>query len=161
MRNTPPLLPIEAYRRVLRLARANGTSVLFGGGLFALLLASGGDRVGTLVSLLVAGSGAMELHGANLLARAGSGGIRWLFASQAFLMIVMVGYIAFAMRHLGASTIADAVPTAELQALNLTKNQLCAMFYFTCALATVLYQGGMMIYYAVRRRAVLAALGAE
>lgn len=158
MRNTPPILPIEAYRRVLRLARANGTAVLFGGGLFALLSASSGDRIGTFISLLVAGSGAMELHGANLLARAGSAGVRWLLLSQAFLMAVIFSYTAFAMKHLGASAITDSFTPTELQTLNVTKQQIASLFYFACVLATLIYQGGMLVYYAMRRRAVLAAL---
>ena len=50
----PPLLPAETLRRVLRVAKMNGSSVLVISGLFALVSAAGHDLTG-LDSRAIAG----------------------------------------------------------------------------------------------------------
>ena len=90
----PPLLPEETLIRVLRVARLDGLSVLVISGVFALVSALAGDGLGAVVGLLVAGAGAVELHGATLLEHGEPRGIDWLTGSQGFLLATIALYCA-------------------------------------------------------------------
>jgi hypothetical protein len=164
----PPLLPSERLRRVLRVARLDGASILVIAGAFALVSASFRDVTGAVVGLLVAAAGALELHGASLLRAAEVKGMRWLVSSQLYLMAVMLTYVSFrlarpdiaALRPLVTQELADSIREA-----NLTVDQVLLemqrLVYLAVAAATLLYQGGMAVYYLRRRAAVAAALQDE
>jgi hypothetical protein len=161
----PPLLPSEILRRVVRVARFDGMSILGVAGLFALISAASRDVSGAVIGLLVAAAGAIELHGAALL-RAGRGnGMRWLVSSQLYLMTTMLGYVAVRISNPDISSIRPVV-TAELagqiQQAGMGVDQFLLEFlrlvYLSVAAATLLYQGGMTIYYLRRRTAVEAAV---
>ncbi|MGH7996362.1 MAG: hypothetical protein ACREFX_08430 [Opitutaceae bacterium] len=164
MSRLPPLLPSEALRRVLRMARMDGTCVLLIAGLFALAAAAGHDRLGTVVGLLVAGAGALELHGAGLVRSAQTRGMGWLILSQIYLMVVILGYVAFQMRHVDAFASlfpADLLHQYAAQTgvtVKALRKTLSSQFALIVAVVTVLYQGGMSVYYFRRRSAVHAAL---
>lgn len=165
MNNLPPLLPDETYDRVVRVANVDGLSVLAIAGMFALAAASVRDVQGTVVGLLVAAAGAVELHGLGLL-RSGDGrGMRWLIASQPYLMIVLLGYCAWRLAvpeipplpqelmpvfRRGAEQFGQSVQDYVATLHKIT--------YAVVAAVTVLYQGGMTLYYVRRRRAVVAAV---
>src|ERR1035438_1467270 len=91
----PPLLPSERLRRVLRVARFDGASVLGLAGAFALVSAAFRDVTGAVIGLLVAAAGAIELHGASLLRSCDLKGVRWLLGSQLYLLAVILAYCAF------------------------------------------------------------------
>ena len=167
----PPPLPEETLRRVHRVARFDGMSVVAVAGIFALLSAARHDVSGAVVGVIVAGAGAVELHGASLLTHGQPGGIRWLAGSQLYLLISILGYVAWRLGHPDPMML-DAMHAA----LNAEQRQLLhdsgvseaefvnlaiRLVYFGVALATVVYQGGMLIYYMRRRGAVEKALGSE
>lgn len=176
MSKKPPLLPFEALSRVLRTARMNGTVTLAIAGTFALISASDHDYIGTTIGLAIAAAGAMELHGLTVLHNREERGISWLIWSQFVLMTLVLGYAYFKITHppieeLRASfnTLYSAEKMAELkkaeEQLGLSDDQLLKLLNsFTwglIALVTLLYQGGMMIYYSRRRKAVNEALQLE
>jgi len=172
----PPPLPSEVLRRLLRVARFDGISVLGFAGACALVSASVRDVTGAVVGLIVAGAGAIELHGATLLRMGSFRGMRWLVSSQAYLMSAILGYVALKlqhpdlalmrrfMAHYSAAAGQDAVDqfNAQLQEQGLTMDQALLGFltfvYLALAAATLLYQGGMIFYYMRRRDSVAAAL---
>jgi hypothetical protein len=184
----PPLLPAEILRRMLRTARFDGASILVIAGAFALGSASLHDAGGTGISLMVAGAGAIELHGAGLLRHGEERGLRWLVSSQIYLMLMMLGYVAFSLRHVDLAAIRQLINhmlellrqylgpqdserlipqfmAASRQAIaqaGLTVDDFLRQMYFliytVVGLITVLYQGTMAIYYARRQTAVAAAL---
>jgi hypothetical protein len=161
----PPLQPSEVLRRVTRVARFDGMSILGVAGAFALISAASRDVSGAVIGLLVAGAGAIELHGAALL-RAGRGnGMRWLVSSQLYLMTTMLTYVALRMANPDISTIRPVVTVelaAQIQQAGMTIDQFLLEFlrlvYLCVAGATLLYQGGMTVYYLRRRVAVEAAM---
>lgn len=173
MTKTPPLLPAELLRRTLRTARFDGTSLLILSGLFAIASASGRDGIGMVVGLLVAGAGALELHGAGLLAGGERRGISWLVFSQLYLLATILGFVAFKLEHVDLEfwhqfwSYMSADQQQQLLQLQpgFTEDQvLTGMYvriYYLIAFLTVLYQGGMAIYYLRRRRAAAAALAEE
>ena len=161
----PPLLPEETLARVLRLAKLDGTSVLVLGALFAVLAAAGGDARFAIVGLLAAGAGAIELHGAGLLREGEPRGMRWLLASQPFLLLVIYAYCVLRLTHFEM----PPIPDRFREAIDLTARQLglSTEEYFrmvnrltaqiVAGFATV-YQGWMIVYYLRRRDAVARAL---
>jgi hypothetical protein len=171
----PPLLPAEVLRRVLRTARFDGTSILVVAAAFAFGSAMLHDTHGTIVSLMVAGAGAIELHGAGLLSHGEERGLRWLVTAQIYLMFVMLSYVTYSLhhvdlagfKHLLRSTAADmGMPTDELRQTavqsGLTLDDFLRsgyeLFYLLVGLATVLFQGAMAVYYARRQPPISQAL---
>ena len=164
----PPLLPEEIFQRVLRVARFDGLSVLVVAGLFALLAAAMGDYVGAIIGVLVAGAGAIELHGVTLLRHGAPRGMRWLIGSQFFLMLSVLAYCALRLAHPELAPMRAAVTDemkAQLEVIGWSVEQFTGLVYrityVAVAIATVIYQGGMAFYYQRRRGAVTSALAAE
>jgi hypothetical protein len=162
----PPILPSEMLRRVLRVARLDGTSVLAIAGAFALISAAFfRDAKGAAIGLLVAAAGAIELHGATLLRACDAKGMRWLVSSQLYLMTVMLAYCAFQLarpdlafwRQFITAEAADQLRQADISVDQFIVETL-RLAYLAVAAATLLYQGGMTIYYLRRRAVVVAAL---
>lgn len=149
----------------MRVARFDGLSVLGVAGAFALVSAASRDVSGAIIGLLVAAAGAIELHGVTLL-RAGRGrGMGWLISSQLYLMAILLAYAAIRLARPDISTI-RAVVTVELaeqiRQAGMSVDEFLLEFlrlvYVGVAAVTLLYQGGMTIYYVRRRAAVAAAL---
>ncbi len=161
----PPPLPSEVLRRVLIVSRFDGISVLAVAGGCALISAAAHDLTGAVVGLIVAGAGAIELHGAALLRHGAERGMKWLVGSQLFLMAAILGYVAFrlaspdtaALQKLVTPEIADQIQQAGMTVEQFITGKL-HLVYFAVAAATVLYQGGMSVYYLRRRAAVAQAL---
>jgi hypothetical protein len=167
----PPILPSETLRRVTRVARFDGLSVLIVAGGFALLSAASRDVSGAVIGLLVAAAGAIELHGATLL-RSGRDGMRWLVSSQLYLMAVILGYagfrllkpdVAWMLPYVTGEAAEPILQAAQQQGMTVEQLLIGAMgmFYLLVAVLTLVYQGGMTVYYLRRRRAVEAALQEE
>lgn len=172
----PPLLPAEAFVRVLRLARLDGTSVLVISGTFALASALTGDAFGTGIGLVIAGAGAVELHGVGLLRGGEFRGLRWLVAAQALLLGVILTYCALRLHQMDLSGLQAAFDRAmhyqsfreswEMQQeMGVTKDEFLAqnyrLGYRLVAVLTCCFQGGMLWHYLRRREAIRTALTAE
>ena len=157
----PPFLPEETFARVCRVARFDGLSVLLVAGFFALLSAVAGEAVGALIGLLAAGAGAIELHGRTLLHHGERRGMSWLVGSQLFLLVVLLGYCALQLLRARLPALpaeADALLQADADQLGMTKSEFLLLFnrmlYGGFAIVTLVYQGGMALYYLRRRAAV-------
>jgi hypothetical protein len=169
----PPLLPMEKLARVTRLARLDGMSILVVAGGFALISASAKDITGALVGLLVAGGGALELHGVGLLRARRVDGMRWLVSAQLFLMAVILTYVSYRLAHPDVDfflKIANDGPTAQVlqeaaeENGKTVKQVLMDLYnegYTAVAVLTIIYQGGMAVYYLKRRAAVESALSEQ
>lgn len=151
--------------RVLRVARFDGMGILVFAGFFAVLSAAGGDRVGAIFGLLIAGAGAFELHGGSLLEHADHRGMNWLIGSQVFLMASVLAYCEFRMSNADVALLRSAVTSdvkAQLASIGWTVDQFInfsvRLVGYGVAIGTVLYQGGMTIYYIRRRQLVLRAI---
>ncbi|MSU71884.1 MAG: hypothetical protein EXS43_06025 [Opitutus sp.] len=161
----PPLLAHETLARVLRLAKVDGTMILVFAGGFALLSAMEGDFSGALVGLLVAGAGAVELHGVSLLREGVPRGMNWLVGSQISLLISILAYCAVRLSHVEVPPIPEALTSmldATAEQLGMSRDeylrwvQRLALQIF--AAISFFYQGGMAIYYYRRREPVTRAL---
>jgi hypothetical protein len=159
-----PLLPSEKLRRVLRVAKIDALSVLIVAGGFGLLSAAFGDFSGALVGFVIAATGAIELRGASLLRASRLEGMRWLVGSQVYLMATILGYVVYRLANLAHDPLLQAVNKAllesgaDLEMMPIDVRQLLKAVYAIVAVVTLLYQGGMSVYYLRRRAAVAAAL---
>lgn len=165
MAKTPPLLPAEVLRRVLRIAQLEGTSVLALAGLGAVLSAGAGDYLGAAIGVIIAGAGVFELHGATLLRAGWPNGINWLIGSQLYLLVSILCYCMLRLSHLELPPIPDDLrPMFELSAeqLGMTVQEYMTLcyrtFFMLVALLTLIYQSAMAFYYHRRRIAVTTAL---
>jgi len=166
MTKSPPLLSIEVLRRVLRVAHFDGTCVLTIAGALALASATLHDFGGTGVGLVVAGAGAVELHGTALMRHGEERGMRWLIASQLCLMVVILAFVGWQLSHIDVSLLRRVMLTDDvknsLRQLNLTESEFLHSAYIDgyvgVAIGTIIYQGCMAIYYSRRRGPVAAAL---
>lgn len=176
----PPLLPEEMLPRVVRTANTDGLCVLAIAGFFALAAASSGDYYQTGVGLLIAAAGAIELHGAGLLRAGDARGMRWVLASQPYLLLILLAYCATQLAFMDAGSVATdtldlvgrigGAEAAErlrqdIQLSGKTPAQALGPYlrtgYGAFAAAALLFQGGMTVYYWRRRQAVVAALEGE
>lgn len=165
---TPPLLPEETLHRVLRMAMLDGWSVLGIAGVLALASAGAGDVWGTAVGLAVAAAGAIELHGAGLLRAGENRGMRWVLASQPYLMVAILGYCGLRMWSYDPSMLREAMTSdmrATLAQSGWTEERFLRFAYSVgnavLAIGTIAYQGGMTYFYYQRRAAVQAALDGD
>lgn len=161
----PPLLPEETLARVLRAARFNGMSVMVVSGIFALISAVAKDPVGAVAGLVVAGAGAMEVHGGSVLDHGYVRGMRWLVWSQLLCLGAILAYCG--VRYAMGTTpplpeeLRPAI-TADAEQLGMTAEELILRSYrlglFLVATLSLIYQGGMAIYYLRRQAPVAQAL---
>lgn len=165
MTRIPPLLPDEVLARVLRVSRTDGFCILFIAGFFALLSAISGDRVGALIGLLIAGGGAVELHGGGLLQHGHARGLRWLINSQILLLAVILAYCQFRLVNVDVSALRLAITDEareQIASLGMREEEFLQftnrLMFRVIAIASIIYQGGMILYYWKRREAVERAL---
>lgn len=161
----PPLLPEETLQRVQRIARFDGMGSLVLGALFAVTAAASGEIPFTVIGLLAAGAGAVELHGLALLEKGHSRGMNWLVASQPFLLTVILSYCALRLWLLELPPIPESFEavfraSAEQWGLSVEEYQrvLNQLTLLVVAVVAAGFQGGMMAYYLRRRRPIIEAL---
>ena len=169
----PAPVPAEIVARMRRVALFDGGSVLVLCGALAIVSAGYGDFTGAVIGGLIAGAGAIELHGAGLIKAGKPRGLNWLVASQLYLLATILSYVGWrlmsydpeAMRRLLAPVLHNPEMQAQFDAVGVTEADMLATlrtYYFTSfkvvAAGSLLYQGGMALYYHRRRAAVAAAL---
>jgi len=158
----------KVYRRVLFVAGFDGWSVVgiaTAGTLLALLL---GDLGSMLVGGLIVAAGAMELHGRRRLQRRDAGGMRWLIRAQMFLLTVILVYCVTRLGSFDAETaMGNLTPDMEavLTEAGLSRADIAPLVrttfiatYATVAVVSLLFQGGLALYYRSRAPRVTAAL---
>jgi hypothetical protein len=161
----PPLLPEETLMRVQRVARFDGMAALILGAMFAISAASAREVPFTVIGLLAAGGGAMELHGLALIDRGNARGVDWLVWSQPLLLTVIFGYCALRLWLMDLPPIPEGFQdvfkaSAEQWGVSVEEYQRILNRITVGAVAVIGagFQGSMLVYYLRRRRAVIAAL---
>jgi hypothetical protein len=176
-----PRSPEDVLRRVIRLSRLNGWSVALFAGVCTLVSLALVDPIGISVCLLVALGGALEVRGQRMLTRRDADGMRWLVRSQFVVLGVIWTYAATRLASFDAGYLQEQViPNARelLSALGMNFDLVLGqagldsntvvpfvrlMFvtlYGSLMLVTLIYQGGLALYYRHRTAAVEEALKA-
>jgi hypothetical protein len=162
--------PDEVLRRVLRLSSVNGMSVAIFAGLCALASLVFGDWLGAGVGLLVSYGGFTEVRGRNKLRKRDADGMRLLVRAQWMVLGVIWVYAASRIGSFDAMLALEnqtpemrqilteaGIETAQL--ITLVK-VFFYVFYSVVMLVTLIYQGGLALYYKHRTPMVQAALSA-
>jgi hypothetical protein len=175
----PPRSPDDILRRVKRLARVDGWSVAIFAGLCTVGSLAFLDPVGISVGLLVTLGGALEVHGYRMLRRNDAGGMRWLARSQLVVLGTIWAYglerlLSFDAGYLQTEVIPDARAMLTAHGINLDDylaqvgedaadivplvRLFFVVLYGSVLLVTLIYQGGLYLYYRGRTAAVQEAL---
>lgn len=173
--------PADVLRRVLKISRLNGWSVAIFAGVSTLVSLALMDPIGIAVCLLVMFGGLLEVRGQRMLSRRDADGMRWLVRSQLVVLGVIWVYALPRLLSFDATYLQDeAIPNLrELLAASGTDldsllaqsglstkdivplvHQFFVILYSGVMLATLLYQGGLALYYRRRTAAVEEALRA-
>jgi hypothetical protein len=168
---TPTLSPAEiSLQRVLTVSRLNGWSVVVISALGSLLALAMGDLLSALIGLLVLAAGLMEVRGHRQLQQRNPAGLILLVRSQLFLLAVMLVYCAGRLGSFDADTaLASLTPDMEvmLAEAGLDKSSLLPLvrtaffaLYSVVAAITLIYQGGLALFYRSKIKFVTQALTA-
>ncbi len=167
----PTLSPAEiSLQRVLTVSRLNGWSVIVLSALGSVLALAIGDLLSALIDLLVLAAGLMEVRGHRQLQQRDPAGLTLLVRSQLFLLAVMLVYCAGRLGSFDADTaLASLTPDMEviLAATGLDKSSLLPLvrsaffaLYSAVAAITLIYQGGLALFYRSKIKLVTEALTA-
>ncbi len=160
----------KALKRVRAISRLNGWSVVIFAGLGTLLALALGDWLSLGLGLLVAGIGGLEVHGHRLLKKRDADGMKWLVRSQMLLLALILSYCASRLGSFDAeSALSNLTPDMEavLKEAGLARadivplvHQMFLALYSSLALASLVYQGGLALYYRSKTKLVTEALTA-
>jgi len=163
-----PQDPAEALRRVLRTSRLNGWSVAVCAGLCALVSLAFGELAGASIGILVSAGGALEIYGNRRLRRRDPGGVRWLVRSQLVVLAAIGAYASARLFSFDPEYVREIITPsmrASLDEMGLTADEIIPLvsrafhlLYGGLLLVTLLYQGGVALYYRRQARAVAEAL---
>jgi len=177
----PPPLPEAVYQRVMRVAKAEGWSILIIASMGAFMAAGGGNVIPAIAACVAAGAGAMEIHGVQRLARGDETAVNWLVRSQLLLMLVILAYVIFRLVFFDLAAVQPQLLEVRREMLAFYENmnvdapsfyQSDAQFmsvvrlvytltYCLLGIATCVYQGLMARYYHRRRAAISQALNQQ
>ena len=162
--------PEETLRRVLKVSRLDGWSVAIVAGGCSLVSLAFGDPVGVSVGLLVTLGGVLEIRGHRMLKHGNADGMRWLVRSQLVVLATIWAYAARQLLSFDTGIVRElATPDmrASLNELGLTMEDILPLvrrafylLYGGVMAVTLIYQGGLALYYRRRTAAVAQALTA-
>jgi len=151
--------------RVLTIARVDGWSLIAVAGPAGLVSLFSRDLPSTLTAAGVTLCGLLELRGHARLRRREVSGLRWLIAAQLSCLLFILGYVAVIVRAASADHLLSLLPAfskAQLEFLFPDPAELRFWFAILTQLSawllaglTLLYQGGLALYYARTRVAAL------
>jgi hypothetical protein len=161
----------KSLRRVLLVSAIDGWSIAVFAGLCTLVSLVFGEWVGVYIGALITGAGILELRGRTRLIKGNITGLSWLIRAQV-LILAVVGLYAF--RNLlafdEAALVAEITPEIRnaMDQIGLSITDLQKLMkpvyyglYLTVIGLTLIFQGGMALYYASRRKRITEALAAR
>ena len=167
--STPAPSPAaKTLQRVLLVSALDGWSVIGIAALGTLLALALGDLSSLITGLLLVAAGIVELRGRGQLLRRNAGGMRLLVRAQLSLLAVILVYCVTRLGSFDQGLVLDYL-TPAMEAM-LKDNGLeradivpavQMLFYVvhgTVALVTILFQGGLTLYYRSRTAKVTEAL---
>ena len=172
--------PEETLRRVLKVSRLNGWSVAIFAAFCVLVALVFVNPEGIFVSTIVLASGAMEVWGNRMLHRRKADGMKWLIRAQFLLLGVIAVYAVESAASFDADGFQQRVQEVRKIVTSFDINlddvlrqygidpakvgifaqKLNWLIYGSVMLTTLLYQGGLALFYRHRIEAVEAAIRA-
>jgi hypothetical protein len=163
--------PEKTLRRVLFISALDGWSIALFAGLCTLISLLMGEWIGVSVGALVTAAGVIELRGRRKLLDRDAGGLALLVRAQLLILAVIWLYsiqnlLAFDEATIMASITPDMRSALTQAGLSIDDfRPLVKPVYFSLYLTvigvTLLFQGGLALYYYSCRAKVTAALAAR
>jgi len=159
------------YQRIMRISTINAWSVTIIAGCFTGLSLLGMSIPGVIVGAAVTTAGPLELHGLKQLEADPSRARPWMVGSQVWLMACVVSYCAWRLLSLDPDNpfvvFGDAAQVLELVAIfGIPEAYLASLFvqafyitYGLIAALTLIFQGGLAVYYRSRIGRLMRASG--
>lgn len=155
------LPPGKTLRKVLLIAAIDGWSVVTVASVGALISLRIGSWIGVGVGTLLTAAGMIELHGRRRLICGNTSGITALVTAQLVILTVIVIYaVGNLLGYDEAALMAQITPEIEeaLSRAQMSMHELKAMLkpiyfglYFIVIGVTILFQGGLALYYRSRK----------
>ena len=162
--------PEKTLKRILLITAIDGWSIIVLASLGVLLTFILGDWVGSCVGLLVLAAGVMEIRGRRRLTQRDASGMQQMVRAQLFLLAVILVYCASRLGSFDADTaLASLTPDMEamLKEAGLARADILPIVrtafiatYGLVAFLSLLFQGGLILYYRRKTRLVTEALTA-
>lgn len=159
--------PTEILHRIIRLSGINGWCVTVAAGLGTLVSLALADVIAAFTGAVVTLGGITELRGRHALLRGDLRGIRLLFLAQLLVLLMILVYAITQLLTFDAAALVARLPSevhtmlqdAAMDVASLKQLLTLAhtIAYSAVILASVIYQGGLAIYY--RHRAPVIAMG--
>lgn len=174
--SAPPVLPGKTLQRVLAIARADGWSIAIVAGLSSLVSLVQGAWFSAAAGILATLAGLAELHGRSRLLQREPRGLSWLVGAQLGLLVVVWIYAWARWRFFDPEALWTELPTLARTLIShrmttagldpeldraLFLGVMNALVCLILAGVTLLYQGGLALYYAWQRAPVRQALAQE
>ena len=163
-------LPEKALQRVLLVSAIDGWSVTVLAALGTLLTLVLGDYSALLAGLLILAAGVMELRGRRRLLQRDAGGMQQLVRAQLFLLAVILVYCASRFGSYDQEAmLANLTPDmkALLQESGVEVAEIIPLVrlvflatYGLVAVLSLVFQGGLILYYRCKTPLVTEALAA-
>ena len=161
----------KTLRRVLLISAIDGWSIAIFAGLCTFISLLFGEWIGVSIGAMITFAGVVELRGRTRLLRGNISGLDWLIRAQV-LILATVGLYAF--RNLlafdEAVLLAEVTPEIRnaIDQLGISMADIERLMkpiyyglYLTVIGVTLLFQGGLALYYASRRTKITGALAAQ
>lgn len=163
--------PEQIVKRILRISGINGWCVTVAAGLSTLVSLAMTDLIAGLTGAIVAAGGITELRGRKALLQGDAAGMRKLFLAQLIVLAMIWSYAVTQLLTFDAASLVAALPeeifamVAEAGIDSDTLRRMIAIIhtatYGVLILATLIYQGGLALYYRHRAPLVAAVLAAR
>lgn len=163
------LSPENILRRITRLSAINGWSITVVAGLGGLISLAFADWIGAITGIVVALGGATELRGRRRILARDASGVRLLVLAQGIVLGMLWVYAITQLVRFDAAALLAGLPPevqtmfdeagydrASVQQLLFIAN---LALYAAVMLASLIYQGGLALYYRHRAPTVAEALG--
>ncbi|MFA6962080.1 MAG: hypothetical protein WC205_15100 [Opitutaceae bacterium] len=161
----------KSLRRVLFISAMDGWSISLFAGLCTLISLLFGEWIGVSIGGIITACGIFELRGRKQLTRGNIDGFKWLVRSQVFILCTVLLYASENMFAYDEATLlagmTDDIRNALSQAglsvedLRPLMKPVVYGFYLIVMGVTLIFQGGLAIFYQRSRPSVVAALAAR
>ncbi|CAM2848292.1 hypothetical protein [Rariglobus hedericola] len=158
----------KSLRRVLVIAAIDGWSVALFAGLCTVISLLMGEWIGVFIGAIITSCGVLELRGRKQLITGKADGMKWLVRAQVIILATILLYsLENMLAYDEAALLAQLTPEMRsyLSQSGISVDDLRPMikpvffgFYLIVMGVTLLFQGGLALYYKSRKAKVTAAL---
>lgn len=161
----------NTFRRVLAISAFDGWSVVIVAGLCTLAALASFSWIGLLIGTPLTAAGVLELRGRRRLTRGDASGVGLLIAAQLLILALLVVYSGWNLLHYNEAALLAQTPAylrnqlaqagLGIEDLRPLLKPVYRAIYLTVIAVSVLFQGGLALYYRSSKAAIIAAMNSR